>query len=159
MHFLIGAMLLVQFSIYAQSTGQVTLSIRLYPIQIIEVAPIESQTIELNNEDIASTPNSNPLSTFSTSLFASHVDSVNSKPFEMLRAARNVSLLTDNTIEKVFATEKYNHETDGDDLNVVYSMETLWIAFVCADLQICASYVNIERPPIQIRYVCIIYCA
>lgn len=57
-HFLIGAMLLIQFSIYAQSTGQVTLSIRLYPIQIIEVEPSSNaQTIEIPSQDVLKTSN------------------------------------------------------------------------------------------------------
>ena len=123
---LIAAMLLIQFSIYAQTTGQVTLSIRLYPIQTIEVDPINAQTIELFHEDIADTPSSSQLSTFSTSQHTAYIDSLNSKPFEMLRAAREVSLLMmDNSIEQVFAGERYDYETDGDDLHVVYSMETL----------------------------------
>ena len=118
-------MLLIQFSVYAQTTGQVTLSIRLYPIQTIEVMPPSMQTIELLNEDITDSPPSAQLSTFSTSQFSSCVDSVNSKPFDMLRSVRDASLLLDNTIEEVFATEKYEDKTDGDDLNVVYSMVTI----------------------------------
>ena len=121
-YYVIVAMLLIQFSVYAQTTGQVTLSIRLYPIQIIEVTPSSTQTIELLNEVLADSPPSAQLSIFSTSQFSSRVDSLNSKPFEILRAARDVSLPLDNTIEKVFATEKYEYKTDGDDLNVVYSM-------------------------------------
>ena len=126
-YFLIAAMLLIQFSIYAQNTGQVTLSIRLYPIQTIEVAPDNAAlTIELFNEDSPdSPPSSSQLSTFSTSQHATHVDSVNSKPFEMLRSARDASLHIDAPIEKSFATEKYDYETDGDDLHIMYSMETL----------------------------------
>lgn len=125
-YFLIAAMLLIQFSIYAQTTGQVTLSIRLYPVQIIEVAPPSMQTIELFNEETAdSPPSSSQLSTFSTSQHTTCVDSVSSKPFDMLRSARDASLLIDDPIEKVFAIEEYDHETDGDDLNVVYSMVTL----------------------------------
>ena len=125
-YFLIAAMLLIQFSIYAQNTGQVTLSIRLYPVQTIEVAPPVVQTIELFNEDAPdSPPSSSQLSTFSTSQHATHVDSVNSKPFEMLRSARDASLLIDAPIEKSFATEKYDYETDGDDLHLVYSMEPM----------------------------------
>lgn len=126
-YFLIAAMLLIQFSIYAQSTGQVTLSIRLFPIQTIEVAPDNAAlTIELFNEDSPdSPPSSSQLSTFSTSQHATHVDSVNSKPFEMLRSARDASLLIDAPIEKSFATEKYDYETDGDDLHLVYSMEPM----------------------------------
>lgn len=125
MPFIIAAMLLIQFSVYAQSTGQVTLSIRLYPIQIIEVTPSSTQTIELLNEVLTDSPPSAQLSIFSTSQFTSRVDSLNSKPFEMLRAARDVSLPLDNTIEKVFVTEKYEDKTDGEDLNVVYTMETI----------------------------------
>ena len=125
-YFLIAAMLLIEFSIYAQNTGQVTLSIRLYPVQTIEVAPPVVQTIELFNEDDPDfPPSSSQLSTFSTSQHATHVDSVSSKPFEMLRSARDASLHIDAPIEKSFATEKYDYETDGDDLHVMYSMETL----------------------------------
>ena len=124
--FLIAAMLLIQFSIYAQTTGQVTLSIRLYPIQTIEVAPPVVQTIELFNEEATdSLTSSSQLSTFSTSQHAVHVDSVNSKPFEMLRSVRDASLHIDDPVEKFFATEKYDRKTDGDDLHIMYSMETL----------------------------------
>src|SRR5690554_5209337 len=98
-YYVIVAMLLIQFSVYAQTTGQVTLSIRLYPIQIIEVTPSSTQTIELLNEVLTDSPPSAQLSIFSTSQFTSRVDSLNSKPFEILRAARDVSLPLDNTIE------------------------------------------------------------
>ena len=126
-YFLIAAMLLIQFSIYAQNTGQVTLSIRLYPIQTIEVAPDNAAlTIELFNEDSPdSPPSSSQLSTFSTSQHATHVDSVSSKPFEMLRSVRDASLHIDDPVEKFFATEKYDRKTDGDDLHIMYSIETL----------------------------------
>ena len=125
MPFIIAAMLLVQFSMYAQNTGQVTLSIRLYPIQILEVTPSDAQTIELSNQSISQFTPTSQLSTFSTSQYAMHVDSVNCKVFKVLRAAREVPGELNKSINGFINAERYNFETDGDDLHVVYSMETL----------------------------------
>ena len=122
---LIAAMLLIQFSMYAQSTGQVKLSIRLYPIQILEVTPSDAQTIELSNQSISQSISTTQLSTFSTSQYAMHIDSVNCKAFEVLRAAREIPENLSKSINGFINAERYNYETDGDDLHVVYSMETL----------------------------------
>lgn len=129
-HFLIGAMLLIQFSIYAQSTGQVTLSIRLYPIQIIEVEPSSNaQTIEIPSQDVLKTSNQSTappqISTFSTSQFALKVDSVNCNAFNELRTSNTVPSLKNRLIDGIFDAQRYDKEIDGDDLHIVYSMETL----------------------------------
>ena len=124
-HLLIGAMLLIQFSMYAQSTGQVKLSIRLYPVQIIEVEPSNTQTLEFSSESILKSTPSCHLSTYSTSQFALKVDSVNSRAFSNLRASNTVSPRNNKSINRIIDTDRYNYETDGDDLHVVYSMETL----------------------------------
>lgn len=129
MPFIIAAMLLIQFSIYAQSTGQVTLSIRLYPIQIIEVEPINTQTLEISSQEVLNTLNQssspNQLSTYSTSQFALKVDSVKSNAFHQLRASNAVPPRKNRSIDEIFDAERYDFETDGIDLHVVYSMEAL----------------------------------
>ena len=126
-YFLIAAMLLIQFSIYAQNTGQVTLSIRLYPIQTIEVAPDNAAlTIELFNEDSPdSPPSSSQLSTFSTSRHTTQVDTVKSTAFEELRESSESSARNNRSTNEIFDAERYNFETDGDDLHLVYSMEPM----------------------------------
>jgi hypothetical protein len=130
MPFIIAAMLfLVQFSMYAQSTGQVTLSIKLYPIQIIEVEPTKTQTLEVLNESVNNSINQSPspqqLSTYSTSQFALKVDSVTRSAFSNLRDSNAVHPQSNKSINRVIDAERYNFETDGDDLHIVYSMETL----------------------------------
>lgn len=129
MHFLIVAMLLIQLSAYAQSTGQVTLSIRLYPIQIIEVAPIETQTLEISSEEVLSTlnqsPSSNQLSTYSTSQFALQVDTLTSSAFDEWLTSNEISSHDNRSINPIVDAERYNYESDGDDLHLMYSMETL----------------------------------
>lgn len=128
-HLLIGAMLLIQFSMYAQSTGQVTLSIRLYPIQIIEVDSFNAQTLEVSSESVLNSINKssypNQLSTYSTSQFALKVDSVTRSAFSNLRDSNAVHPQSNKSINRVIDAERYNYETDGDDLHIVYSMETL----------------------------------
>ena len=126
-YFLIAAMLLIQFSIYAQNTGQVTLSIRLFPIQTIEVAPDNAAlTIELFNEDSPdSPPSSSQLSTFSTSRHTTQVDTVKSTAFEELRESSESSARNNRSTNEIFDAERYNFETDGDDLHLVYSMEPM----------------------------------
>ena len=130
MPFIIAAMLfLVQFSVYAQSTGQVTLSIKLCPIQIIEVDLITSQTVEVTVDDIHSFINHNPspqkLATYSTSHYALKVDSIQSASFQKLRSSSAVPPQNNRSKNKFIDTERYENETDEDDFYIVYSMETL----------------------------------
>ena len=128
-YFLIAAMLLIQFSIYAQNTGQVTLSIRLFPIQTIEVAPPVMQTIEVSGSETQSSINQssspNSLSTFSTSRHTTQVDTVKSTAFEELRESSESSARNNRSTNEIFDAERYNFETDGDDLHLVYSMEPM----------------------------------
>ena len=128
-YFLIAAMLLIQFSIYAQNTGQVTLSIRLFPIQTIEVAPPVMQTIEVSGSETHSSINQssspNSLSTFSTSQHTTQVDTVKSTAFEELRESSESSARNNRSTNEIFDAERYNFETDGDDLHLVYSMEPM----------------------------------
>ncbi len=128
MHFFIGVMLLVQFSIYAQSAAQVTLSIRLFPIQVIEVDLINTQTLHITNDE--DTPNdlnqiSQQLSTFSTSQYALTVDSVKTNAFEELRASSATTLPKYRSTNRIIDIERYDDETDSDDLHVIYSMEAI----------------------------------
>lgn len=124
-HFVIVALLLVQFSIKAQNTGQVTLSIILYPIQTIEVTPSNVQVLELFDQNISTPSLSSQLSTFSTSQFSTKIDSVNSSAFQKLRASSAVPPRSNRSINRIEDTERYDRESGGDGLHVVYSMETL----------------------------------
>ena len=125
--FIIAAMLLVQFSMFAQSTGQVTLSIRLYPIQIIEVEPDNTQTIEFSNQNISESTPPSQLSTYSTSQFALKIDSVSGDAFQELRVSMSGGLPPprNRSINGIINAGRYDFETDGDDLQVLYSMETM----------------------------------
>lgn len=125
MHYVIAAMLLVQFSMFAQSTGQVTLSIKLYPIQIIEVEPTNNQVLEYTHPDLTNSSSSSQLSTYSTSQFILKVDSVNSSAFDEMRASSAVQQLNIKSTHRIINAERYDFEVDGDDLNVVYSMEAM----------------------------------
>lgn len=121
-------MCLFQVSIYAQESAQVTLTIRLHPIQTIEVAPTASQDLELSSENTPNSLSSTQLSTFSTSNHTTRVDCVKSKGFEALRSVRELPPDADKSINHIFNDQSYYYK-DGDEyddgLNVVYCMETL----------------------------------
>ena len=130
--YIIAAMCLFQVSIYAQESAQVTLSIRLYPIQTIEVASTDSQTLEVSNQDVVnhskqavSSTHPKELSTFSTCQFSMQVDCVNSSTFKELRSSSAVPPRESRFTNRIVADERNDFETDGDDLHVMYSMETL----------------------------------
>lgn len=122
--YIIAAMCLFQVSIYAQESAQVTLSIRLYPIQTMEVAPSPSQELALSSEN---TNNSlSLLSTFSTSQHTMYVDSVKTSGFEALHAVKNLPTHEHKSINKIFSDESYYYKDgDEDELNLVYCMEPL----------------------------------
>lgn len=126
--YIITAMCLFQVSIYAQESAQVTLSIRLYPIQTMEVAPADTQIMELSNENTNEFSPSSQLSTFSTSNHTTRVDCVKSKGFEALRTVRELPSHADKSINHIFNDQSYYYK-DGDEydegLNLVYCMETL----------------------------------
>ncbi len=126
--YIIAAMCLFQVSIYAQESAQVTLTIRLYPIQTIEVAPEKSQIVELSSENSTNPIPSSQLSTFSTSNHTTYVYSVKDKDFEALRAVRDFPPHIDKSINHIFSDESYYYkegEEDEDELNVVYCMDTM----------------------------------
>ncbi|HUH75721.1 MAG TPA: hypothetical protein VLZ75_15100 [Chitinophagales bacterium] len=130
MPFIIAAMLfLVQLSMYAQSTGQVTLSIKLYPIQIIEVEPTKTQTLEVLNESVNNSINQSPspqqLSTYSTSQYTLKVESVKSAAKQAYCASSGVPPRNSRSINGIIDFECCNYETDRDHLHMVFSMETL----------------------------------
>lgn len=124
----------VQFAMYAQSTGQVTLSIKLYPIQIIELEPTETQTVEILNKNVnnsinqsPSSPPSQQLSTYSTSHYALKVDSVQSDVFQKISSSSALPPTPQkNRSNNQFThTGRYDYETERNELFVVYSMEAL----------------------------------
>ena len=117
-------MCLFQVSIYAQESAQVTLSIRLYPIQTMEVAPAASQEQELSSEN--TTNSLSCLSTFSTSQHTMYVDSVKTSGFEALHAVKDLPPQEHKSINKIFSDESYYYKDgDEDEFNIVYCMETL----------------------------------
>ena len=122
--FVIAALFLVQFSMYGQSTGQVTLSIRLYPIQIIEVEPANIQAFEVSNRGVNDTSFSSPISTFSTSHFCLKVDTVKHNPVQVSQTYNAVpprqSLSTSNRLNGEREDKNWENE-----FHIVYSMETL----------------------------------
>ena len=121
-------MCLFHVSTYAQESAQVTLTIRLYPIQTIEVAPETSQIVELSSENSTNPIPSSQLSTFSTSNHTTYVYSVKDEGFEALRAVRDLPPHVDKSINHIFNDESYYYkegEEDEDELNVVYCMDTM----------------------------------
>ena len=125
--YIIFLLCLFHISIYAQQTAQVTLSIRLHPIQTMEIVPSDAQLMELSNEDTSNLP-STQLSTFSTSSHTTRVDNVKDKGFEELRAVRELLSNENKSINEIFSDESnyYKEDDEYDEgLNVVYSMETL----------------------------------
>ena len=119
---------LFQLSLYAQQTAQVTLTITLHPIQIMEVVPTDAQIMDLSNENTTNPLPSTQLSTFSTSSHTTRVDNVKDKGFEELRAVRELLSNENKSINEIFSDESnyYKEDDEYDEgLNVVYSMETL----------------------------------
>ena len=119
---------LFQLSLYAQQTAQVTLTITLHPIQIMEVVPTDAQIMDLSNENTTNPLPSTQLSTFSTSSHTTCVDSVKNKCFEALQGVKELSPQEHKSINQIFSDENYYYkkgDEHDDGLNVVYCMETL----------------------------------
>ena len=118
---------LFQLSLYAQQTAQVTLTITLHPIQIMEVVPTDAQIMDLSNENTTNPLPSTQLSTFSTSSHTTRVDSVKNKCFEALQGVKELSPQEHKSINQIFSDENYYYkkgDEHDDGLNVVYCMET-----------------------------------
>ncbi len=88
--YIVFLLCLFQLVTYAQQTAQVTLTIRLHPIQTMEVVPSDIQKLELFNENDTNISPSCHLSTFSTSNHTIRVDSVKNKGFEALYAVKEL---------------------------------------------------------------------
>lgn len=126
--YIIALMCLFQVSFFAQESAQVTLTIRLYPIQTIEVAPETSQIVEISSENLTNPIPSSQLSRFSTSNHTTYVYSVKDKGFEALRAVRDFPPHIDKSINHIFSDENYYYkegEEEEENLNVVYCIETM----------------------------------
>ena len=126
--YIIFLLCLFQLSIYAQQTAQVTLSIRLYPIQTMEVVPTDAQIMDLSNENTTNPLPSTQLSTFSTSSHTTCVDSVKNKCFEALQGVKELSPQEHKSINQIFSDQSNYYKNDEEydvGLNVVYCMETL----------------------------------
>lgn len=104
-------------TLHAQNSAQVKLSIRLYPIQHIEIEPIEDQRIEMLNESAQS-----QLSTFSTSQFVMDVQNICSICFKKMFS----SSVTPSREREDKPINRYSDSVAlVDDSCLVYSMETL----------------------------------
>lgn len=119
--YLIALLCLFQVSIYAQSTGQVTISIRLYPIQAIELEPTYTQTLEVSNPEVSNSFNQSPssqfqLSTYSTSQFEVKVDTI------LNDEAPPIPSESQNTI---IVDKRYDNDTKNDLFHVRYTMEAM----------------------------------
>ena len=126
--YIIFLLCLFHISIYAQQTAQVTLSIRLYPIQTMEVVPTDAQIMELSNENKTNPLPSTQLSTFSTSSHTTRVDSVKNKGFEALHAVKELPSQEHKSINHIFSDQSnyYKNDEEYDEgLKLVYSRETL----------------------------------
>lgn len=118
---------LFQMVIYGQNSAQVTLTIRLHPIQTMEVVPSDAQVMEVSNEATPNAQTCNNLSVFSTCGHTTRVDSVKTKGFEALRAVREQSQQENKSINRIFSDQSNYYKGDeehDDSLNVVYCMET-----------------------------------
>lgn len=124
-YFLIFMMLLIQSTIYAETTAKVRLSIRLFPIQYIKVNQSDTQTLKLSSENSADDSQSHKLSTYSTSQFTFKIDTVNSNVFKELSDSRVFIQSKKKPIDGEFYAKKIGDEIDINDLHLIYSMETL----------------------------------
>lgn len=122
---------LFQVSIYAQKSANVTLTIRLHPIQTMEVMDDNIQNVEVNDENFEDSQSQKPsasqqLFTFSTSKHTTQVDTVTSKAFEQLRTDRDApSPHNSRSVNQIFSDERFDNEDHTDELHLVYSMEPL----------------------------------
>ena len=126
--YIVFLLCLFQLVTYAQQTAQVTLTITLHPIQIMEVVPTDAQIMDLSNENTTNPLPSTQLSTFSTSSHTTRVDSVKNKCFEALQGVKELSPQEHKSINQIFSDENYYYkkgDEHDDGLNVVYCMETL----------------------------------
>lgn len=124
-YFFIVMMLLIESTIYAETSASVKLSIRLYPIQYINVNKSDTQSLALFNDNGTEFSQSHELSTYSTSQYTFKVDTVNSQVFNELRAISMLAPSKNKSIERESYIKKVVAETDINNLHLIYSMETL----------------------------------
>ena len=121
--FIIAAMFLFQVSMYAQNTGQVTLSIRLYPIQIIEIEPINTLSFQVSYDNLLDSSLSSQLSTFSTSHYCLKVDTIINNVMQVSNQKNGVPP------RHISSSNLLNEESEenycDNNYHIVYSMETL----------------------------------
>ena len=118
-YFLIFMMLLIQSTIYAETTAKVRLSIRLFPIQYIKVNQSDTQTLKLSSENSADDSQSHKLSTYSTSQFSLEAETITKKSFQKLSNMGAITTNSDHFIDRF---------VDGREMNdccLVYGMVTL----------------------------------
>lgn len=112
---------MVHVSIFAQTRGQVTLSIKLYPVQIIELNNQTAHTIKLDNLDNEGDSNelgAPSLSTYSTTHFVLQVDTLQNKPHHIHTHRHNDSSNTPTIKEQPIVSAT-------DEWHIMYSIKTL----------------------------------
>ena len=117
-------MFLFKISMYSQNTGQVTLSIRLYPIQIIEVEPLNTLSFEVSRENQLDASLSPNLSTFSTSHYSLKVDTINHSANQVVQATNGIPPRQNFSSSNGLNGEREDNYEEID-YHIVYSMETL----------------------------------
>ena len=121
--FIIVAMFLFQVSMYAQNTGHVTLSIRLYPIQIIEIESLNTLSFQVSYDNLLDSSLSSQLSTFSTSHYCLKVDTIINNVMQVSNQKNGVPP------RHISSSNLLNEESEenycDNNYHIVYSMETL----------------------------------
>ena len=121
--FIIVAMFLFQVSLHAQNTGQVTLSIRLYPIQIIEVETLNTLLFQVSNDSLLESSLSSQLSTFSTSHYCLKVDTILNSVLQVSKSTNGVP--PRQNFSNINRSMEEHEEGYGDnDYHIIYSMVT-----------------------------------
>ena len=122
--FIIAVLCLIHISLYSQNTGSITLSIRLYPIQIIEVESSNTLSFEVLSENHLDSSLSPHLSTFSTSHYCLIVDTISNCIPQVLQPANGITSQHNFSTVNRLSEENVDSFSDND-YQIVYSMVTL----------------------------------
>lgn len=118
-YFLVVLMLLIESTIYAETTAKIRLLIRLFPIQYIKVNQSDTQTLKFSSENAFDVSHSHNLSTYSTSQFSLEIETITKKAFQKLSNMGAITTNSDHFIDRF---------VDGREMNdccLVYGMVTL----------------------------------
>lgn len=123
-------MLVVHVSVFAQSSGQVTLSIKLYPIQIIEFEASNAQVVEVSNRKEAKQSNNNStngsnLSTYSTTKYSLEVDTLINAPKQVGVSEHANTSVDVNAVNTSPIKEPEDAYMSDAEYQLMYSIKTL----------------------------------